>query len=314
MRFAKMHGAGNDYVVIDARKESRDWGALAQKMSDRHFGVGSDGIILVLPSSHAHLQMRMFDPDGSEAEMCGNGIRCLAKFALEREIVTLGSDQHLQVETMAGVRTVVPVRIGSKVVRARVNMGMPRFKPEEIPVNVAQRVRRIGDLGATGHRTGASGGTEFFFPREEMALDWPMIVDGQGFQITCLSMGNPHAVAFLEEDVENVDLAQIGPVVEHHPMFPRRVNFEIVNVVDRQHLRARVWERGVGETLACGTGACAIAVASSLHGYTGDKVDITLKGGVLAVEWDGRGEVWMEGPVEEVFESQWPDRVREVRS
>ena len=279
MKFTKMHGAGNDYIYVDATDQERDWPALAVAMSDRHHGVGSDGIILALPSDKAHLRMRMFNADGSEGEMCGNGIRCLARYALDREMISPDTSP-VSVETMSGVLQVTPIREGDKIVVGRVIMGEPRLRAEDIPVL-------------------ASG--------LEVVIDYPLHIDGRGFSISCVSMGNPHAVAFLDEPVEDVPLHELGPLVEHHALFPQRVNFEIVNVTDPSHLKARVWERGSGLTMACGSGACAIAVAARLHNYIGDEVTIALPGGELRVEWSGQGNVVLEGPVEEVFEGDWPD-------
>ena len=278
-----MHGAGNDYIFVDARSVEADWPTLSQAMSDRHFGVGGDGIILILPSEVAHLKMRMFNADGSEGEMCGNGIRCFAKYAIERGIVRSDSS-GIRVETLAGVRTVTPVMQDGRVVRARVAMGAPRLDPHEVPVV----------LDATlGERAGRA------------VVNYPAEIDGAPLELSFVSMGNPHAVAFIDQPVDKFPLHAVGPRVEHHSMFPRRVNFEIVNVEGDGLLRARVWERGSGETMACGTGACAIAVASRLRGLIGDSVDITLPGGTLKISWDGEGEVYLEGDAVEVFEGEW---------
>lgn len=287
MKFTKMHGAGNDYIFIDARNHpllglKKDWPELARQMSDRHSGVGSDGIILILESSLADLKMRMFNADGSEGEMCGNGIRCFAKYAIERGVVS-SPRQSLQVETLGGVRTVEPTLQGEKVTGARVSMGPPGLNPADLPV----------DLGASGENL------------QGPVLDFPCRVDGLDLQLTFVSMGNPHAVAFLEHPVADFDLRAIGPKVEYHSMFPRRVNFEIVNRSTEGHLTARVWERGSGETMACGTGACAIAVAARLRGMAEGRIDITLPGGTLKIDWDGEGEVYLEGPAEEVFRGEW---------
>jgi diaminopimelate epimerase len=298
-----MHGAGNDFVVVDARALERDWGALAQAVCDRHFGVGADGILLLLPSGRADLRMRMFNPDGSEAEMCGNGIRCFAKFALERAIVPWPKEA-LRIETGAGVLSVKPLGENGRVTRARVGMGVPRLRPQEVPVDPAHRLVPIGAREVTGQRV-VGGSTEFFAPHDELVMDWPLLVPGHSFLITGVSMGNPHAVAFLEQPVDELPLEQIGPLVERHPLFPKRVNFEVVNVADRGHLKVRVWERGAGLTMACGTGACAAAVAARLHGYTDERMEVALPGGALALSWDGRGEVLLEGPVVEVFQGEW---------
>jgi diaminopimelate epimerase len=248
-------------------------------MSDRHFGVGGDGIILILDSDQADLKMRMFNSDGSEGEMCGNGIRCFAKYAIEREIVH-PSNNGLTVETLAGVRTVVPTYDGGAIKGARVSMGPPILEPADIPVAL--------EVDAA-----------------PPVLDHPFDIDGTDLPLSFVSMGNPHAVTFIEQPVAEFPLHELGPRVEHHPIFPRRVNFEIVNVGGPGKLTARVWERGSGETMACGTGACAIAVAARLAGHCGDVVDITLPGGVLRIEWDGQGEVFLEGPAVEVFNGEW---------
>ena len=295
MRFAKMHGAGNDFVVVDARGTELDWSAVARGVSDRHFGVGSDGLILVLPSERADLRMRMFNPDGSESEMCGNGIRCFAKFVLERGLADTGTGA-LRVETAPGVLTVEPISEGGRIVRARVAMGVPALRPEDVPVDPS---RRLTPVGARERAAGGGGG-------DALVLDWSLEAAGRTLTITGVSMGNPHAVAFIDEPVAGFPLEEVGPAVERHPLFPRRVNFEVANVVDRGRVTARVWERGAGMTLACGSGACAVAVAARLHGATDDRVDITLPGGVLTVTWDGLGEVFLEGPVAEVFEGEWP--------
>ena len=299
-----MHGAGNDFVVVDAQGLDRDWASLAAAMSDRHFGVGSDGLLLVLPSDVADLRMRMFNPDGSEAEMCGNGIRCFAKFAVERGLVT-PRDGSFLAETYIGVLEVQPIVRDGLVVRARVNQGKPELTPERVPVDPAQRLVPIGAGHATA-QAGAGAATRYYNPTD-IVFDWPLAVPGHSFAVTAVSMGNPHAVAFLDTPVEELALVEIGPLVERHALFPNRVNFEVVNVVDRTHLTARVWERGAGLTLACGSGACAIAVAARIHGYTGEHVSVQLPGGVLSLSWDGEGDIFLEGPVEQVFQGRWPD-------
>ncbi|MCH7653069.1 MAG: diaminopimelate epimerase, partial [Chloroflexi bacterium] len=248
MKFTKMHGAGNDYLYIDARSQSRDWPALSVAMSDRHTGVGSDGIILMLSSDRADLRMRMFNADGSEGEMCGNGIRCLVRYALDRGIAP-PDKTPVSVETLAGVLEVTPIWENGVMSRARVGMGKPILRPEEIPVDL---------------------------PGQELVMDHPLRVDGHSFDLTFVSMGNPHAVAFIDEPVDDVRLADIGPLVERHALFPQRVNFEICNVLEGSRIKTRVWERGSGITMACGTGACAVAVAARLHGYIGDESTIEL--------------------------------------
>jgi diaminopimelate epimerase len=282
MKFTKMQGAGNDYVYIDARGLKEDWPSLSRRMSDRHFGIGGDGIILVLDSDAADLKMRMFNADGSEGEMCGNGIRCFAKYAIERGIVPSGTES-LGVETLAGIRTIVPVYDDGRVTRARVSMGLPDLHPRDVPVTLDRL-----PASTTGP-----------------IIDYPFEMDGLSLPLTFVSMGNPHAIAFLEQPVAEFPLHTIGPKVEHHPMFPRRVNFEVVNLNGEGRATARVWERGSGETMACGTGACAIAVATWLRKSGRGRLDITLPGGTLNIDWDGEGEVYLEGPAEEVFSGEW---------
>ena len=282
MKFTKMQGTGNDYIYIDGRGLQKDWPNLARSMSDRHFGIGGDGIILILDSDVADLKMRMFNADGSEGEMCGNGIRCFAKYAIEGGVVS-SSLQSLEVETLSGVRTVVPSFSNGKIDGARVSMGRPGLNPGDLPVTLEP---------APDFQQGP-------------VVNYPYGMDGIDLPLTFVSMGNPHAVTFLQEPVDEFPLHTIGPKIEHHPMFPRRVNFEIVNVAKEGQANARVWERGSGETMACGTGACAIAVAARLQGLSRDRLDITLPGGTLSIDWDGEGEVFMEGPAVEVFTGQW---------
>ena len=287
MQFTKMHGAGNDYIYIDARELDEDWPSLSRDMSDRHFGVGGDGIILILDSDQADLKMRMFNSDGSEGEMCGNGIRCFAKYAIERGIVSRPAN-GLNVDTLCGIRTVVPIYDGDRVSGARVSMGVPILRPADIPVHLDP-----------------SMGTPTMGPARGPIIKYPLQPGDFRLYMTFVSMGNPHAVTFIDQPVREFPLHNIGPLIEGHPMFPRKVNFEVVNLVDEGHLTARVWERGSGETMACGTGACAIAVASRLLGYSQDRVDITLPGGTLTIDWDGEGEVFLEGPAAEVFNGEW---------
>ena len=282
MKFTKMHGAGNDYVYVDARSEGRDWPELSRQMSDRHFGVGGDGLILIKNSDVADLRMSMFNADGSEAEMCGNGIRCFVKYAVDRGIVS-DSVASISVETLAGIRQIATITEGDQVTGARVSMGTPILTPKDVPV----KLESAGEYGSGP------------------VLGYPFQMEGHDLPLSFVSMGNPHAVTFIDTPVAEFPLLTVGPKVEHYAIFPNRVNFEIVNVNSRDHLTARVWERGSGETLACGTGACGIAVASILGGHTGNTVDITLPGGTLKVDWDGQGEVFLEGPAEEVFSGEW---------
>ena len=278
MDFIKLQATGNDFVLIDARRMKRDWSALAKAMCHRNFGVGADGLLLILPSKAADFYMRMFNPDGSEAEACGNGLRCAARYAKESG---LARGAAIRIETPAGIKR-LQTR-GRKSIQ--VAMGKPILAPSAIPVIV----------GRTGARATAP------------VIDYPLAIGKMKLKITCVSIGNPHAVCFLEQPVDDFPLAEVGPKVERHPMFPNRVNFEIVNVISQSKLRARVWERGAGETLSCGTGACAIAVAARLKKLTDNPVDIILPGGTLTVDWDGRGEVLLNGPAEVVFEGKWKD-------
>ena len=282
MKFTKMHGAGNDYVYVDARSEDRDWSELSRQMSDRHFGVGGDGLILIKNSDVADLKMSMFNADGSEAEMCGNGIRCFVKYAVDRGIVS-DAAASVSVETLAGIRQIATITEDGRVTGARVSMGTPILTPKDVPV----KLESAGEYGPGP------------------VLGYPLQMDGHDLPLSFVSMGNPHAVTFIDTPVAEFPLHAVGPKIEHHSIFPNRVNFEIVNVDSPTRLTARVWERGSGETLACGTGACGIAVASILNGHSKDTVHITLPGGTLKVDWDGQGEVYLEGPAEEVFSGEW---------
>ena len=284
MKFTKMQGAGNDYIFIDARSLDADWPSLSRAMSDRHFGVGGDGIILALASDTADLKMLMYNADGSEGEMCGNGIRCFAKYAIDRGIVGLPGESGLRVETLAGIRTVLPLIEDDVIVGAKVAMGEPQLVPSKVPVALSPPPQE------------GSG---------EAVLNYPVQIGNTELKLSFVSMGNPHAVAFIQQPVDEFPLHMVGPQVEHHSMFPRRVNFEIVNVANPGQLKARVWERGSGETMACGTGACAIGVASRLLGLIDGDVDITLPGGTLNIAWDGEGEVYLVGDAVEVFEGEW---------
>jgi diaminopimelate epimerase len=277
MKFVKMHGTGNDFVLLRAQGDEQDWSRLAQAMCDRHYGIGADGLILVLPSSRADVGMRMFNPDGSEAEMCGNGLRCVVKHTVD-EGLARPRDGRISVETAVGVLSAEVFDEKGAVERVRVSMGVPRFAPQEIPVLVKAEP-----------------------PLKDLSLD----IEGQRLAVTCVSMGNPHAVHFVERPVAEFPLESIGPKVEHHPLFPQRVNFEVVRVLGRERMEARVWERGAGATLACGSGACAAVVAAHLHGLVGERVDITLPGGRLTAEWDGAGECYLAGPAELVFVGEW---------
>ena len=248
-------------------------------MCDRHFGVGSDGILVVTPAEIAPLRMQMFNPDGSEAEMCGNGIRCVTKYAIERGMVP--ASHGIPIQTLAGIRTVWPILDTNGLVsEVRVDMGAPDTAPEKVPVAVK------------GHGP---------------ILDHPLEVDGVSLAFSFVSMGNPHAIAFIDGPVADFPLERIGPLVERHPLFPNRVNVEVVNILGPSSLSVRVWERGAGLTMACGTGACAVMVAARLRGGVGDEATLNLPGGSLHLEWDGgaNSPVYMTGPVEAVFSGEW---------
>lgn len=286
MDFTKMQGAANDFVVVDARNMQRDWPGLAVAVCNRHLGIGADSLIILLPSDKADFGMRTFDADGSEAETCGNGIRCVARYVLEKGLVTPDVGE-VTIETVATVNRVRFEKKGGKITKFLANMGKPRFSADQIPVNL---------------KSGQSGVVDI-----KNMLSYKVKVNGIDLTLNLVSMGNPHAVHFCRGPVADFPLPVIGPMVEKLPIFPNRVNFEVARVLDDRHLEARVWERGVGETQACGSGTCAITVASKLLGYTGQKVDIKLPGGVLNAEWNGSGEVVLGGQAAVVFEGKWPD-------
>ncbi len=286
MDFTKMQGAANDYVLVETVDTQREWSKLAIAMCDRHLGIGADSLLLLLPSDKADFRMRIFDADGSEAETCGNGIRCLAKYVFDKGLISSGVDE-ITVETLAGIRKIRYEKKDGKLVKTWANMGKPEFSAVRIPV-----VIKPGEGGVVDIKS---------------MLCYKVNVDGVDLALNCISMGNPHAVHFCREPVSVFPLSRIGPQVEKLPIFPNRVNFEVAHVLSVEHLEARVWERGVGETMACGSGACAIAVASRLLGHTGPKVDIKLPGGTLDAEWNGDGEVILGGPAETVFEGKWTD-------
>ena len=277
MNFTKMHGAANDYVFVDARDINTDWNKLAIQISDRNKGIGSDGLILALESDEYDVKMRMFNSDGSEGDMCGNGIRCLAAFAIKTGFVKKDK-QPIFIETKSGIKSVTPIIQNNIISAAKVNMGKPIFQPEIIPVKIESQHEKI--------------------------VDYPLVVGGTQFDINCVSMGNPHAISFISEPVDSIDLIKLGPLVENHLFFPKRINFEIVNVINQSYVKARVWERGSGITMACGTGACAIVCAGINTGILETKVQVELPGGILLIEWSGNNndDVMMTGPLEEVFE------------
>ncbi len=280
MRFTKMQGAGNDYVYVDCFHErvpqrSDELASLARRISDRHFGVGGDGLILICPSERADARMRMFNADGSESEMCGNGIRCVAKYVYDHGICR---SETLRIETGRGVLALDLETQGGRVRRVRVDMGPPILQSNAIPTSLP------GDP----------------------PVDAELQVGDRKLRVTCVSMGNPHCVIYVDEPTDELVLG-LGPKIETHPAFPNRVNAEFVQVLAPDEVRMRVWERGTGETLACGTGACAVAVAGVLTGRTRRHVVAHLPGGDLELEWAEGGSVFMTGPAEEVFTGEWPE-------
>ncbi len=268
LRFTKMHGLGNDFILIDARdQELPQFGAFCRKYSDRRFGIGFDQALLLYPSRAADFRMDIYNADGSQVEMCGNGIRCFAKYIWDRGISGKG---ELAVETLAGI--IRPVKKGDMI---EVDMGEPVLDGPSIPVNLDGIVK--------GHL---------------------LRIDDRDFPITCVSMGNPHAVIFVE-DVRSFPVEKYGPGIENHPLFPKRINVEFVNVVNKEEITVRVWERGAAETLACGTGACASAVASVMNGLTGQRVTVHLPGGDLQIDWNEKdNHVYMTGPAVEVYSGE----------
>lgn len=270
--FVKMHGIGNDYVYIDGFELTiPDPAELARRVSPRRTAIGSDGVILIQPSSTADCRMEMYNADGSRGEMCGNGIRCVAKYAFESGRTRANP---MRIETDAGTKVVELKVVGGRVAQVTVDMGAPILDGPRIPVAAEGRV-----------------------------IDAPLEVGGAAYRVTCVSMGNPHCVVFLP-DLAGLDLERIGPLFEHHPFFPNRVNTEFVQVLSRKRLRMRVWERGSGETAACGTGACAVLVAAVLTGQSERKATVQLNGGDLCIEWTEDDHVHMTGPAEEAFRGE----------
>lgn len=273
-----MHGAGNDFVLVNAFEEKLDGldlSALSVKMCKRQFGIGSDGLILILPSRSASFKMRMFNPDGSESEMCGNGIRCFTKYVRDHN---MSQEASMTIETLAGIKHVKITSNTGHIGRVRVDMGAPELRRSLIPMK-------------------SSG------PQDKVIKE-PLRVSGKRFEATCLSMGNPHCVIFVD-NIASFPVGKIGPEIEHHKYFPQRTNVPFVQVISRSELGVRVWERGAGETLACGSGACASVVAAVLNEFTGRKVGVQLTGGRLEIEWAGDNRVLMDGPAEEVFSGEF---------
>ncbi|MEI3393008.1 MAG: diaminopimelate epimerase [Clostridia bacterium] len=280
MMFFKMQGLGNDYVYIDCinGKEPIDIKNLTNRLSNRHFGVGSDGLILLCKSKVADLKMRMFNSDGSEAQMCGNGIRCVAKLAYELGLIC---EKITTIETLSGIKTLKLNIVNGKVKTVEVDMGAPILEATKIPVSSSAKI-------------------------EDKKVKAEVKVKNKKIELTCVSMGNPHAVTFVN-NIKNFKVAEYGPILENADIFPEKANIEFVEVVDKNNIKMRVWERGSGETLACGTGACSSVVASSLNGYTDRKVNVQLLGGNLEIEWKPNNHVHMTGPAVTVFKGEWID-------
>lgn len=274
MKFTKMQGCGNDYVYVDCTKQELDnIPELAIKVSDRHFGIGSDGLILIKASETADFMMDMYNNDGSRGKMCGNGIRCVAKYVYDHGMT---DKKQLRIETLSGIKALDLMLEDGKVAYVTVNMGSPITKPSDIPA----------------------------ISEKEILISEPIVVGDKTYEVTCVSMGNPHAVVFVD-DPQKVPLETIGPLFDFHKMFPERVNTEFVQVVDRKHIKMRVWERGTGETLACGTGACASAMACILNGLTDNEVTVSLLGGDLNIRYDEiENVIYMTGPAVTVFEGE----------
>ncbi|HET9569871.1 MAG TPA: diaminopimelate epimerase [Bacteroidales bacterium] len=274
MKFTKMHGAGNDYIYVNAMKEQvLNPSEVAIRISDRHFGIGSDGLVLIMDSDCADFRMRMFNSDGSESEMCGNASRCIGKYVFDKGL----TDKHsVTLETKAGIKVLDLTVVDGKVTTVRVDMGEPILEPVNIPMD---------------------------FPGD-YAIQVPVVVRGKEYLLNGVSMGNPHAVIFTE-GIEALNLPDIGPDFEHNELFPKRTNTEFVEVVDNEHVKMRVWERGAGETLACGTGACAVLVAGVLSGHLHRKAQVDLLGGTLQIEWNAENNhVYMTGDAVTVFEGE----------
>lgn len=276
IKFTKMQGCGNDYVYVNCMDKLIDNPEkVSQYISDRHFGIGSDGLILICPSDVADFRMAMYNADGSEGKMCGNGVRCIAKYVYE---YGLTDKKKISLETKSGIKYLDMDIEDGKVQMVKVDMGAPILKPAEIPVKTDSSM--------------------------DSFINQPLNVNGNTFMVTCVSMGNPHAVVFVD-DTKSLDIRKYGPVFETHPAFPEQVNTEFVQVISRNEINMRVWERGSGETLACGTGTCASVVACVLNGKTDEKVTVHLLGGDLFIEYNrGNGTVWMTGPAEIVFDGE----------
>ena len=280
LEFVKMHGLGNDYVYMDAINQIiKDRNELAKKVSDRHFGIGSDGLILICKSNIADFRMQMFNSDGTEAEMCGNGIRCVGKFVYDNGFT---NKKNLTIETLAGIKKLELITKNEKVEAVKVDMGEPILEPEKIPV-ISKEI-----------------------PVNDLNLN---IID-KNLKFTCVSMGNPHAITFIDENVNEFDVEKYGRLVEINEVFPKKTNVEFINIINKNKIKMRVWERGAGETLACGTGACASAVAAIINGYTDRNIIVELLGGTLEIEWNKNdNHIYMTGPAKIVFKGFYEENV-----
>lgn len=294
MKFTKMQGLGNDYVYVDCTKEELATPAdIARAVSDRHFGIGSDGLILIKPSKAADFYMEMYNADGTRSAMCGNGIRCVGKYVHD---FGLTDKLDVSIETAAGIKYLNLRVLGGQVTEVRVNMGAPIFEPALVPAAL-EPTKRIAPNGAADadEKTAVS-----------VVLDAPLEVDGNTYRVSCVSMGNPHVITYVDDE-KAVNIEKIGPLFESHPAFPERTNTEFIRIADRKNIYMRVWERGTGETLACGTGACASAVATMLNGLCDRQVTVHLLGGDLFIEWDEKENVvYMTGPAVTVFTGDYP--------
>lgn len=302
MKFTKMHGCGNDYIYVNGfteKIEPEKKPELVQRLSDRHFGIGGDGVIFINPSTEADFEMEMYNADGSRAEMCGNGIRCVAKYVYDKgltdktdiSVISCGKVKYLQLFIKEG-----------KVDSVRVNMGAPILQPGRIPVIMSDGKNHTGACHGSDTVREQENNTDE--TAKENVIDEPITVQGKEYKMTCVSMGNPHAVVFID-DVTNLEIEKIGPYFENHERFPNRINTEFVKVLDKKTVQMRVWERGTGETLACGTGCCATVVACILNGLTDNTVTVKLLGGEIAITWDREANlVYMTGPAKTVFEGE----------
>lgn len=274
INFTKMHGIGNDYVYVDGFKETiENPNAFSEFISDRHFGIGADGLVMILPSEVADFRMRMFNADGSEGKMCGNATRCIGKFVYEAGYT---NQTNITLETLSGIKYLKLNVEDHKVTSVEVNMGNAILVPKDIPI----------------------------LAEGERFINQPIDVDGTFYNVTCVSMGNPHAILFCDTDIDNLSLETIGPKFEFHPLFPERINTEFVQIINENTVKMRVWERGSGETWACGTGACAVAVSCVLNGFCkqGEEITVKLRGGDLKITYNNDGSVLMKGPATKVFD------------